>query len=239
MKAVNAGFDGNPGYVAQFGDSITYSMAFWTPVGWMEPDSFLTEDDGLPKRPEKRWRDTLKGFRAKGGEHGNYSKWTVRDLLKTVPTVLEREKPELVIVMIGTNDTRPDGPPEDYGENLRKLMRLIMDAHCVPILNTIPPKRNQADGVEKTNNIIREVAAELKLPLVDYHAEILKRQPGEAWLGTLVSDDGVHPSGGDVGNFSPGNLAKCGYALRTWVNFLAVREIHFRILSAPKTAIDK
>jgi lysophospholipase L1-like esterase len=141
--------------------------------------------------------------------------------------------------MIGTNDTRPDGPPEDYGENLRKLMRLIMDAHCVPILNTIPPKRNQADGVEKTNNIIREVAAELKLPLVDYHAEILKRQPGEAWLGTLVSDDGVHPSGGDVGNFSPGNLAKCGYALRTWVNFLAVREIHFRILSAPKTAIDK
>ena len=33
MKAVHAGFHGNPGYVAQFGDSITYSMAFWTPIG--------------------------------------------------------------------------------------------------------------------------------------------------------------------------------------------------------------
>ena len=58
MKTVHAGFHGNAGYVAQFGDSITYSMAFWTPIGWDEPDTYLTKDDGLPKRPkEKRWRD--------------------------------------------------------------------------------------------------------------------------------------------------------------------------------------
>ena len=89
---------------------ITYSMAFWVPVGWMEPDTFLTGDDGLPKR-----------------------------------------------------------------------------------------------------------------------------QPGDAWDKTLICDDGVHPSGGDGGNFSEENLKVSGYALRTWVNFLAVRELYFRVLSAPKT----
>ena len=31
MKQINTEFEGNPGYVAQLGDSITYSMAFWAP----------------------------------------------------------------------------------------------------------------------------------------------------------------------------------------------------------------
>ena len=30
MQTLNAGFNGNPGYVAQFGDSITFSLAFST-----------------------------------------------------------------------------------------------------------------------------------------------------------------------------------------------------------------
>ena len=37
MKTVHAGFDGTAGYVAQFGDSITYSMAFWKPFSWSDP----------------------------------------------------------------------------------------------------------------------------------------------------------------------------------------------------------
>jgi len=50
---------------------------------------FLTGDDGFPKRPKRRWRDTLKGFRQKGGQHGNYSGWTVGNLLKVVDGVLK------------------------------------------------------------------------------------------------------------------------------------------------------
>jgi hypothetical protein len=56
------------------------------------------------------------------------------------------------------------------------------------------------------------------VPLVDYHAEILKRQPGNAWDGTLVSKDGVHPSSGKNEVFDDENLAKCGYALRNFLN---------------------
>jgi lysophospholipase L1-like esterase len=236
MKKINQGFDGNSCYIAQFGDSITYSMAFWSPVGWMEPDTFLTGDDGFPKRPEKRWRDTIKGIRNKGPEHGCYSGWTVNQLLESVPAVLQRENPEAAIIMIGTNDTGPGGPPADYREKLERLLRMILEAHCIPILNTIPPKRGAEAGVEKANLIIRELANKLHLPLVDYHAEIMRRQPGQAWDGTLIDKDGVHPTGNDNGNFSEANLSVSGYALRTWLNFRVVRELYFRILSAPKAA---
>jgi len=60
MRAVHSGFKGTRGRVAQFGDSITYSMAFWSPLGWDDPQRFLNQNDGLPKTPAKgRWRDTI------------------------------------------------------------------------------------------------------------------------------------------------------------------------------------
>ena len=43
MKKVHARFRGTEGYVAQFGDSITYSMAFWSPLGWDCPDKYLEQ----------------------------------------------------------------------------------------------------------------------------------------------------------------------------------------------------
>lgn len=231
MKAVNAGFNGNPGYVAQFGDSITFSMAFWTPVGWMEPDAFLEGNDGFPKRPKRRWRDTLKGFQAKGGNHGNYSGWRVGNVAGVIDEVLKREQPEAAIIMIGTNDM--DAGPK-YRSGLEQLVQKCIAAHCIPVLNTIPPRRGRVETCEAINAVIKEVAVTYKVPLVDYYAEIMKRRPGTSWDGTLIAKDGVHPSGTDNGNFSEANLKNGGYALRTWLNFLVVREVYFRILSAPR-----
>jgi lysophospholipase L1-like esterase len=189
MKEVNANFDGNPGYVAQLGDSITYSMAFWVPIGWMEPRAYLT-DDGLPKDPKSgRWRETLKGFRAKGRSNGNYSGWKVGNLLGVLDKVLAQQDPEVAIVMIGTNDMRAD---ETYRKGLETVVEKCLAANCIPILNTIPPKRNREDMVAAINVVIKETAAKYKVPLVDFHAEVVKRRPGKTWDGTLIGKDGVH-----------------------------------------------
>jgi len=57
MRKVHGRFRGTAGYVAQFGDSITYSMAFWSPLGWDYPDKYLQRDDVWPKTPrDARWR---------------------------------------------------------------------------------------------------------------------------------------------------------------------------------------
>ena len=247
MTTVNAKFEGSAGHIAQFGDSITYADGFWKPLGWSTVEDQLRPrpDDGFPKQAvtwtgeKRRWRDTLKGFTGKGPDFGNLSGWKVTDLLKAVPVVLTRDQPEAAIIGIGTNDTGPNGPHEGYRAGLEQVVTLCLEAHCIPILNTIAPKRGCDAGVEKTNAIIREVAAAFSVPLVDYHAEILKRRPGNAWDGTLVSKDGVHPSSGKNEVFDDENLAKSGYALRNFLNFMLVRELYFRVLSTPKPYIEK
>ncbi len=246
MREVNARFAGNPGYVVQFGDSISNSMAFWSTLGWTQPDEFIPGDgdqgaDGLPKRPKDlRWRDLIKGCNAKGPEHGNQGGWTLAQLLPAIGPVLARENPEVAIVMIGTNDIsgRQDAPP-GYADGLRQAVDKCLAANCIPILNTIPPRRGHEAAVAAVNALVRAVAEERRVPLVDYHAALLEASGG-AWDGTVMHSDGVHPSNltGKPQVFAPENLRQNGYALRTWVNFLMFRELYFRILSAPKPFVE-
>lgn len=229
MKKVHAGFKGQEGYVAQFGDSITYSMAFWSALDWASPDEYLTQDDGLPKTPGKvRWRDYIKGARDKGPKFANYSGWKVGQLNKAVDAVLKRDKPEFAIIMIGTNDISGGKVPASYQEELKQVIGKCLDAHCIPIVNTIPPRRNRDQAVEDANKIIRATAKEMNVPLADFHAECLRLRPGTSWDGTIVSKDGVHPSGGKTNIYTADNMKNCGYALRNWVNFLTLRELYFR-----------
>ena len=230
MRKVAAGFQGTRGHVAQLGDSITYSMAFWSPMGWADPTPFIP-DDGLPKAPKgRRWRDAILGARAKGPDGGNYSGWRVGNVLKAVDKVLERDKPQAAILMLGTNDIRGNKVPADYGPGLEQIVQKCLAAHCVPILNTIPPRRGHMDAVKAANAVVKAIAEKHKVPLVDYCAAILKLQPGEAWDGTLISKDGVHPTGGKTQDYSSENLKLSGYALRNWLNFRLFRELYFRVL---------
>ena len=231
MRKVHQGFRGEPGYVAQFGDSITYSMAFWTPIGWDNPDRFLTHNDGMPKRPkDTRWRDYIKGTRDKGPEHANYSGWTVGQLNKAVDEVLARDEPEVALIMIGTNDISGGTLPASYRTGLEQVVQKCLDAHCVPILNTIAPRRGRDDAVKTANDTIRSVAKQMKVPLADFHAECLRLRPDDSWDGTIISRDGVHPSGGKSNEYTLDNMRNCGYALRNWVNFLVLRQIYFHVL---------
>ena len=235
MKKVHAEFKGKPGTVVQFGDSITYSMAFWSPLGWSDPAEFLTADDGLPKKPkDKKWSDVTQGARDKGPEHGNYSGWRVGNLLEVADEVLKRKQPEAALVMIGTNDISGGKLPDSYRADLKKLLTKILVAHCVPIVNTIPPRVDHDAAVKAANETIRAVAAELSLPIAEYYGAIDERRPGGTWKGTLISADGVHPSAGKTNVYSAENLQSDGYALRNWVNFLAFREVYFRVLATDK-----
>lgn len=231
VRKLHTGFEGQAGYVAQFGDSITYSMAFWSPMSWDDPAKYLQGDDGMPKAPKNsRWRDTIKGSRDKGVKFANYSGWRVPQLVKSIGAVLKREKPAFAIIMIGTNDISGGKVPKNYDSDLKKVIAMCKQAHCIPILNTIPPRRGRDKAVGEINTIIRNLAKTEMIPIVDFHAGILARRPGNSWDGTLISKDGVHPSSGKSNVYTPENLKNCGYALRNWLNFLMVRKLHFQLL---------
>jgi lysophospholipase L1-like esterase len=235
MKKLNAQFKGTDNYIARFGDSITVSRAFWSPLGWSDPDVYLP-DDGLPKRPAKPWKQVIGGINDEDGAAGG---WTTENVLKVIDKVLADRKPELAIIMIGTNDISGGKAPKGYRERLEKIITKCLDAKCIPILNTIPPRKDHDRAVKEVNGIIQDLAEKHHIPLVDYHDAIMMRQPEGRWLGTLIDKDGVHPTAGKTQDYSSQNLDVSGYALRTWVNFLMVREVYFKVLEPAEAKVGK
>jgi hypothetical protein len=97
----------------------------------------------------------------------------------------------------------------------------------------------------------RTVAHELSVPLVDYHAEIVKRRPTN-WdeatdefralechgVATLLARDGVHPSAprSVQDDYSEKPLHSHGCGLRTYLVLMQYREVPAALATAANAA---
>ncbi|MGD0093855.1 MAG: SGNH/GDSL hydrolase family protein [Planctomycetota bacterium] len=218
MKAVHAKGLSQKGSISQIGDSITYTKAFLAGLAWEAPQG--DEWKPLLARVDRKLLNERKG-----PEHCNYSGWTAADGLSKIKNILAFEKPEAAVIMYGTNDVNKGVKMADYEKDMAAIVDACLEAGCVPLLSTIPPILNKDARVQEFNGAIQKLAAEKKVPLADFHAEILARQPGTAWNGTLLGNNDVHPTGGKNLDFSEANLKTCGYALRNFVTCRALKEI--------------
>ena len=203
MKAVHEKFKGERGTYAQFGDSITVSRAFWFGLKYAPKNASpeMTKALGLVKdyMLEDCWD-------WKGPEYGNEGQMTIRWAHQNVDKWLKELNPEVALMMFGTNDLGSLELPE-YDTKTREVVQKCLDNGTILILSTIPPKHGQAEKAAVFADAVRRIAREMKVPLTDYHAEILRRRPDD-WDGaadqfrqyqgydvpTLISRDGVHPS---------------------------------------------
>ncbi len=237
MAKVHARFNGRAGTFAQFGDSITDTLAFWSPLPYdrknappaMEKAFQLVKER---MRPEC-WRDW------KGPKFGNEGGQTVRWADEHVDTWLKTLNPEVALVMFGTNDLN-SLDRDEYRDRLRHVVRRCLENGTVVILSTIPPRHGFAEKAAAFADAARDVARERAVPLVDFHAEILKRRPDD-WDGalevfrdhegydvpTLLARDGVHPSAPRrfQGDYSEEALRCHGYNLRNFLVLLAYAEV--------------
>jgi lysophospholipase L1-like esterase len=127
--------------------------------------------------------------------------------------------------MYGTNDVTKGVAVDVYEKNMTAIVDACMEAGCIPIVSTIPPYMNKEAQVKALNDTVKKIAAAKKIPLVDFHAAILERQPGTDWNGTLLGKGDVHPSGGDNFKFDEANLKTCGYALRNFVTLKVMQQV--------------
>ncbi|MFE5792823.1 GDSL-type esterase/lipase family protein [Streptomyces sp. NPDC056503] len=170
------------------GDSITHG-ALWT-NGWRSyPEHFQERvrwELGKPKNSD---------FVLDTGVSG----CTTNDLVARFADRVAAFRPRVVSIMLGTNDvaTAATGPAV-YRANLRRLVdqvRALPDG-AVPLLQTPNPvdpnlwpgRASLGDYVR----IMREVAAELDVVLVDHHAHWLDSNGGAVPLSLL--GDGLHPN---------------------------------------------
>lgn len=241
MRAVHGKFTGKAGTFAQFGDSITVTMAYWAPLQY--------ERKNLDEAGKKAWEGvsghmSKECWRWKGGQYGSDGGMTIRWAHQNVEGWLRKLNPETVLIMFGTNDLN-QLKAEEYDARTREVVKKCLDNGTVVILSTIPPRHGMVEKSKQFAEVVRKIAAEMKVPLIDYQAEILKRRP-EDWDGaekfkgakdvynveTLVSADGVHPSAPKkYGNdYSEEGLANSGYGLRTYLTLVGYGEVVERVL---------
>lgn len=236
MKAVHKKSQGERGTFAQFGDSITVSRAFWFGLQYapknLSPEATralaLVEDYML----EDCWD-------WKGPEFGSQGQMTVRWAHQNVDKWLQDLNPEVALMMFGTNDLSSLDLSE-YETKTREVVQKCLANGTILILSTIPPKHGQAEKAAVFAEAVRRIARERKLPLIDYHAEILRRRPTD-WDGatdqfrqyqgydvpTLIARDGVHPSNPQeyANDYSDEALRNNGFALRSYLALLKYAEV--------------
>ncbi|HKB40383.1 MAG TPA: GDSL-type esterase/lipase family protein, partial [Gemmataceae bacterium] len=222
-------FKGTRGTCALFGDSITRSLAFWASL----PGSRKNMDDSTKADFETvnahQKKECYRDWR--GPAYGNEGRMTIRWAHDNIEKWLKKLDPETAVIMFGTNDLTAV-PLEEYEKKLRVVVKKCLDNGTVVILTTPPPRAGLLERSKKFADAVRRVAKELKVPLCDYHAEILRRRPDD-WDGsaekfkkfstyevpTLISTDGVHPSNPRkfAGDYSAEGLKSNGFVLRNYV----------------------
>jgi lysophospholipase L1-like esterase len=237
-------FEGKtPGVVLHIGDSITYANPYsaWARYGkgrteedlatlkWMHTnDSQHPERDGWhlarTDHPDgSRSHTAASGIRADQLLEGGYHK------LPSFSAILKKYEPQAIVLMIGTNDASAERKVRHYLNDVREMVAVAQARGCVVILTTIPPHPFQRRLATAYNEVLRELAMQESLVLIDYEAEILKRRPND-WNGTLLGKDDVHPSG-DRGETkidsepTEKNLANSGYLLRSWLTVKKLNEV--------------
>lgn len=237
MANVHARFHGRPGTFAHFGDSITESLAFWTPLKYARVDAppgmeqaFRRVDAYLRS---ECWRDW------KGPDFGNQGGQTAGWADRNVAAWLEKLDPEVALIMFGSNDLR-EVAIDQYRNQLRSVVEKCLGRGTVVILSTIPPRHGFEAKAAAYADAARQVAREMAVPLVDYHAEILRRRPDD-WDGaseafrahegydvpTLIGRDGVHPSLPKryQDRYSLEALRSSGFNLRSYLVLMKYAEV--------------
>jgi hypothetical protein len=244
MAAVHGRFQGKRGTFAHFGDSITVTMAFWSPLR-DEPKN-MSPATARAHRRVKEYMSADCWSKWKGPEYGNEGGMTIRWAHQNIDDWLKRLNPEVALIMFGTNDLR-QVDLEEYKQKTGEVVRRCLKNGTIVILSTIPPR----SGMLKESRMYAEAAAAIaraeQVLLVDYFGDVLRRRPDD-WDGslkkfgdvpgneyevpTLIARDGVHPSNprSYAGNFSDEALSKSGYGLRSYLVLVAYSRVIDRVL---------
>ncbi|MCE9528139.1 MAG: SGNH/GDSL hydrolase family protein [Planctomycetales bacterium] len=246
MQKVAATFQGRPGVVLHVGDSITHANPYgqWARFGkgqskddqlllkWMHCGADDDTDGWFLARFDHP--DGGRSHTAAGGMRADELLKGGKQNLPPLAELLKKYQPQMVVLMIGTNDVAQGRKTEDYIKDVETAVRTILDAGSLCILSTIPPYFGGPEASAKYNDGLRGLAKKHSLPIIDYEQEILRRRPRD-WNGTLMQKNDAHPSAGDEkvnssAEPTEANLATSGYLLRGWLSVKKIGEVKRMVL---------
>lgn len=76
-------------------------------------------------------------------------------------------QPSIAFIMLGTNEVTYLSV-EDYRTNMQWIIDTSIEMGVIPVLSTIPYRRGAEEKVDAYNNLLRQMAAENRIPLIEY-----------------------------------------------------------------------
>jgi hypothetical protein len=252
MRQVAARFSGQSGVVLHVGDSMTYASPYgqWARngegktsadravVSWIHTGSDDDTDGWWLARFDHpdggRSHTASSGLRADELLAGGKNK------LPSLEALLAKYQPQIVVLMVGTNDASANRSLAAYSADVGKALDQILGHNAIPILSTIPPHPQKLALAKSYNEALRTLAKARSIPLIDFEREILKRRPTD-WDGSLLSKGDVHPTATN-GNISATsaptaeNLRQSGYLLRGWLSVRTIAEVKRTVIDSQKVA---
>lgn len=128
-------------------------------------------------------------------------------------------RPSLLFIRLGSNDT---GIPDATEENFREIVQYAIDNGVIPIMGT---KADRHDGPDNTNNnIMRRVALEMRIPLMDYDL-VAQTVPGRG-----LDQDNVHMTTFYAHDYTQPTAFQRGHSLHNLTALIALDRI-WRVLA--------
>jgi hypothetical protein len=215
-----------PNVFSKIGDSITAIPDFLVPIGcgkvrygrWtsLRPVVERWSATTVPRGWELERCGVSNSFTRVGS--AAFPGWRTADLLSShtphpvdcpppldvaVRCELHQSKPAIALLEIGTNDmVGPDGQtidPEGFDRfrtGLRQVIGEILDAGVIPVVSTLPPRRNPIETAPlppRWNAEIIRIAAEERVPVWNYWRAL------QSASQTGMAYDWVHPSPAPTG----------------------------------------
>jgi len=112
-----------------------------------------------------------------------------------LPALLQQHKPNLVVLELGANDGLRGLPVNAAEENLRSMISLAQKNHAKVLLvgMRMPPNYGRA-YTERFSGMYKELAGELKVPLVPFMLEGVAQEPANFQADRLHPLATAHPT---------------------------------------------
>lgn len=248
MREASRKFTGTEGVVLHLGDSITVAPEYtaWARAGagkTAEDLSVLEWSHCGEKNERDGWHaanhavgDSLSCTAASGIRADQFLAGGFKGLLP-LEEMIAGYNPQVAIVMLGTNDSWQGRPADEFAGDMSRIVRALLDNGTVVILSTIPPMIPAPELGDQYNAELWRLAEHYKLPVIDFHGEIVGRRPDGSWNGAILYQDDPHPTESRTGvtpesEPTPENLKESGHLLRGWLSVKKLIEVKRRVLDA-------
>jgi lysophospholipase L1-like esterase len=245
MRAIAGKFTGTEGVVVHFGDSITFAAPY---SAWAQRGAGKTpEDEAILRWMHCGERNDLDGWYLASHPVGEYWSYTAASGIRAdqflaggyaglpaFPELVKKHNPQIAVTMLGTNDAWQGRPADAFAGEMSRIMHGLLDNGTIPVLSTIPPMMPAPELGDQYNAEVWKLAEHLKLPVIDFHGEIVGRRPDGSWNGAILGKDDPHPTDSRAGvtpesEPTAENLRESGYLLRGWLSVNKIEEVRARV----------